>query len=110
MSACHHGQVVTFSNALAPGLVLWACADCRIRFYPHDDVSRAAPLDAAWRAAEAALPEGWHLNVDSGGADGPRAHACPEVMGTAVFVDADGDTPVAALQAIAARLAAKALL
>jgi hypothetical protein len=61
-------------------------------------------LDAAWAEAEAALPDGWHLNVDSGGADGPRAHACPEVMGTAVFVDADADTPAAALRALAARL------
>jgi hypothetical protein len=107
---CNHEQVITYSNALAPGVVLWACGECRIRFYPHDDVSRTAPLDAAWAAAEAALPEGWRFAVQRTDEDfGTWAAtgvspAFFEGENDDEYADGQGPTPAAALRALAARL------
>jgi hypothetical protein len=68
----------------------------------RDDIALFS-LDGAWADAEAALPEGWHLSVDTGSGK-PRAHACPARFGADPQVNADCPTPAAALLALAARL------
>ena len=59
----------------------------------------ANTLDAAWQAAEAALPEGWAFSVDR---DGATCMATAWGMGHKVF--GYGPTPTAALRALASAL------
>ena len=71
-----------------------------------------APLDAAWAEAEAALPEGWRIEMVASWTRGEwRATAVPTPPNKRVGrgtmwlgKSADGPTPVAALHALAARL------
>lgn len=82
---------------------LKCCPDC-----DH----RAATLDAAWAAAEAALPEGAHLWLISDPEDGysaeaERVHQRQEAgLWVGGFsIEAKGPTPTAALRALVAALA-----
>lgn len=60
-------------------------------------------LDAAWSDAQAALPEGWIVRLE-GGLDHAYASAFDGWHTAPTF--ARGDTPTAALRALAAKLAA----
>lgn len=78
------------------------------------DIGTAAlatpPLDAAWAAAEAALPEGWRLTL--GRSDDDYATWSAIAVSPAFFegeiaggwISGEGPTPAAALLALAARL------
>lgn len=68
-----------------------------------------APLDVAWAAAEAALPEGWSLLIGEQrrqGQPGWWATAIGAALGSSVRPEAPAyfPTPAAALLALAARL------
>lgn len=78
------------------------------------DLIEAARLGVAWAAAEAALPEGWRFELQRLDFDGPwncfaKSRAFWEDDYTVAnrddqHADGDGDTPGAALQALAATL------
>ena len=63
-------------------------------------------LDAAWAEAEAALPEGWYVGVQTGHDAAYTAIAANMYWLTESLTGTycDGDTPAAALRALAARL------
>lgn len=69
-----------------------------------------ASLDAAWREAEAALPTGWGVGVhrsyfgEGYEAEGRYAGVWLLANGSLPSVTAEGDTPAAALRALAANL------
>ena len=67
----------------------------------------AESLDDAWKAAEAALPEGWTGPVVRRSYDFPDTYwaLAEEVQGDS-FREGYGDSPAAALRALAARLSA----
>lgn len=74
-------------------------------------VAVAVTLDAAWAAAEAALPDGWRIyrldHDDAGPGTGWRAIARTEDMSVTWYERwsrGSGATPVAALLDLAARL------
>ena len=63
-------------------------------------------LDAAWSEAEAALPEGWRLRVETGDSLDPKPYWA---LASLQFdkegvVETGGSTPAAALRALAAKL------
>lgn len=125
---CGHPRVLRWADESGE-VRLWACEDCRRRFYPacpecvdvghrdetHPDAARAVPsgLDAAWAEAEAALPEGWRLTVQRTDEDFDTWSAAAvspaffEGENDDDYADGQGPTPAAALRALTAALAAK---
>jgi hypothetical protein len=70
--------------------------------WPKPEAPEPDSLDDAWAEAEAALPEGWIVRLE-GGLDHTYASAFAHADYRVV---AYGDTPVAALRALAAKLIA----
>lgn len=52
MSNCEHHVVETYVNGETRVPGIWACADCKIRFYPHDAAERSAAASKARAALE----------------------------------------------------------
>jgi hypothetical protein len=99
--------IMASRNRIEHVLALWHGEPSADQLMIRDlEMAYADSLDAAWAAAEAALPEGWHLSVlggmvRTGFANGPTtAHA----IGATTSQSAVGDTPAAALQALAIRI------
>lgn len=79
------------------------------RHHPFRAAPVAEGLDAAWAAAEAALPEGWRLHLlEATPQDEWRVVAGKRIDdGTDPFIAiAEGPTPIAALLALVAKLEA----
>lgn len=71
-------------------------------------MSRSAELGRAWADAEAALPEGWELELTRFGAGDYTATAAVQpTEQRSAYLSLDGPTPAAALEALAAALRAR---
>lgn len=73
-----------------------------------DRLRAAGTLDAAWQAAEAALPEGWTFgSLSSYAYEGKQWYATAGIgtLAGSEVVEGEGDTPTAALLALAEKLA-----
>lgn len=81
------------------------CEDCghEWRAACHSEDQRDG-LDAAWKAAEAALPEGWSFETGNAQVNSSGRYAVTVYSLSEYQFSTYGPTPAAALQALAARL------